>query len=59
MMFTSIDKALVALIGAIVYLLSAFFGIKISWITPDLIQNVVTFVTPLLVWLVPNKKALT
>jgi hypothetical protein len=56
MMFTSIDKALVALAGAIVYLASALFGVSWAWLTPDLIQNAVTFVTPLLVWLVPNKQ---
>jgi hypothetical protein len=55
-MFTSIDKALVALLGAIVYLLSALFGVEIGWLTQDLIQNAVTFVTPLLVWAVPNKQ---
>jgi hypothetical protein len=55
-MFTSIDKALVALAGAIVYLASALFGVSWAWLTPDLIQNAVTFVTPLLVWLVPNKQ---
>ena len=54
-MFTSIDKALVALFGAIIYLISAFFGIEFSWLTPDMIQNAVTVVTPLLVWLIPNK----
>lgn len=54
-MFTSIDKALVALLGAIVYLASALFGVELSWLTADMIQNAVTFATPLLVWLVPNK----
>lgn len=55
-MFTSIDKALVALAGAAVYLASALFGVSWAWLTPDLIQNAVTFITPLLVWLVPNKQ---
>lgn len=54
-MFTAIDKALVALIGAIVYLASALFGIELGWLTADMIQNAVTFLTPILVWLVPNK----
>jgi len=55
-MLTSIDKALIALAGAIVYLLSALFGVSLSWLTPEMIQNAVTFLTPLLVWLVPNKQ---
>ena len=55
-MFTSIDKALVALIGAVVYLASSLFGISFSWLTPELIQDGVTFITPVLVWLIPNKR---
>ena len=55
-MFTAVDKALVALIGALVYLASTFFGIEASWLTTDMIQNAVTFLTPVLVYLVPNKK---
>lgn len=55
-MFTSIDKALVALIGAVVYLASSLFGISFSWLTPELIQDGVTFITPILVWLIPNKR---
>jgi hypothetical protein len=58
-MYTSIDKALVALAGAVVYLLTALFGVNVSWLSPEMIQNGVTFLTPLLVWLVPNKPAAT
>lgn len=54
-MFTSMDKALVALIGALVYLASNFFGADFAWLTPDAIQNAVTIATPILVWLIPNK----
>lgn len=56
-MFTTIDKALVALIGAVVYLASALFGIELAWLTSEMIQNAVTILTPLLVWIVPNKTA--
>lgn len=56
-MFTAMDKALVALIGALVYLASNYLGADLAWLTPDAIQNVVTVVTPILVWLVPNKAA--
>jgi hypothetical protein len=55
-MFTSLDKALVALVGAIVYLLGALFDIQIAWLTSDMIQNIAVGVTPLLVWAFPNKK---
>jgi hypothetical protein len=54
-MFTSIDKALVALVMAVLYLLNYFFGINFG---PD-VQNVMTVViaalTPILVHQVPNR----
>lgn len=53
-MFTSIDKALVAAIGAAVYFL-AQFGITIPWLTPEIIENIAVGLTPILVWLIPNK----
>ena len=55
-MFTTVDKALAALLGALVYLASALFGIEVGWLSTDMIQNLVTFVTPFLVYLVPNKR---
>lgn len=53
-MFTSIDKALVAALGALVYFL-AQFGITIPWLTPEIIENIAVGLTPILVWLIPNK----
>lgn len=55
-MFTSIDKALTALVMALLFLLNSFFGISIG-LDPDLINGIITALTPVLVWLVPNKKA--
>ena len=55
-MFTQMDKALAALLGALVYLLGQF-GVSFLWLTPELIQNVAVFMTPLLVYMVPNKPA--
>jgi hypothetical protein len=55
-MFTSFDKALTAFFGAAVYF-AGMFGIEIAWLTPEVIQNIAVGVTPLLVWLVPNKTA--
>ena len=53
-MFTSIDKALVALVMAILYILSEFAGISFG-LTEEMVQNTVMLVSPLLVWLIPNK----
>lgn len=53
-MFTSFDKALAALIGAIVYFLGVL-GVEIAWLTPEVIQNIAVGATPLLVWAIPNK----
>lgn len=54
-MFTSMDKAIAALLGVVVYLL-AQFGITLPWVTADLLQDIAVYLTPFLVWLVPNKK---
>lgn len=53
-MFTSFDKALVALLGAAVYFLG-LFGVEFIWLTPEVIQNIAVGITPFLVWLIPNK----
>lgn len=54
-MFTSIDKALVALIMAVIWLVNFFFGYNLSWITQETIATIVGLLTPILVWAVPNK----
>ena len=54
-MFTSIDKALVALIMSIIWLINFFFGYNLSWISQDTIATLVGLLTPILVWAVPNK----
>lgn len=54
-MFTSIDKALVALIMAVIWLINFFFGYNLSWITQETIATIVGLLTPILVWAVPNK----
>ena len=56
-MFTSIDKALIALIMAVIWLVNFFFGYNLSWISQDTIATVVGLLTPVLVWAVPNKSA--
>lgn len=54
-MITSVDKAIVALILAVIYLLNYFFGWKIS-VDAQLVTTIVTAVLmPILVWAIPNK----
>ncbi len=55
-MFTAFDKALAALIGALVYF-AGMFGVSLPWLTPEVIQNIAVGVTPILVYLIPNKPA--
>jgi len=54
-MFTSVDKALVALVMAIIWLINFFFGYNLSWISQDTVATIVGLLTPILVWAVPNK----
>lgn len=56
-MFTTIDKALTAAIMGILSILAIAFGIHISWLTPEVIASIVAAITPLLVYLIPNKTA--
>ena len=54
-MFTAFDKALAALIGALVYF-AGMFGLEFAWLTPEVIQNIAVGITPILVYLIPNKE---
>ena len=53
-MFTSIDKAIVAVVMAALYLLNTFTGLDIG-LSEETVTGIIAAVTPLLVWLVPNK----
>lgn len=52
-MFTSVDKALVALVTSGVYILN---NLGVAHI-PDSVVTSIVSVAPILVWLIPNKKA--
>jgi hypothetical protein len=54
-MFTSIDKALVALIMGILFIVQTYTGFSFAWLTPETISTIVGLITPVLVWAVPNK----
>lgn len=54
-MFTSLDKAIVALVMALVYIFNNLFGVNIG-LDPAVVNNIVVALTPILVWLIPNRK---
>ena len=54
-MFTSIDKALVALIMSGIFLLNFFFGLNLGFLTQETVATIVGLLTPILVWATPNK----
>ena len=55
-MFTSIDKALVAAIMGVLFIVQTYTGLQLPWATPDTIVAIIGLVTPVLVWATPNKK---
>jgi hypothetical protein len=55
-MFSSIDKALVALVMGLLFIVQTYTGFSTSWITADTVSTIVGLITPVLVWAVPNKK---
>lgn len=54
-MFTSIDKALVAAIMGILFIVQTFTGFNLSWISADAVTTLIGLLTPVLVWAIPNK----
>lgn len=55
-MITSFDKAIVAALGLIVYAINTYAGISFG-IDEQTINGIAAAITPMLVWLVPNKAA--
>ena len=53
-MYTTFDKALVALIMAVLNILQSVFHISVG-ISPDTLTVIIAALTPVLVWLFPNK----
>jgi hypothetical protein len=54
-MFTSIDKALVALIMGLLFIIQTYTGFSLSWISAETVSTIVGLITPVLVWAIPNK----
>lgn len=56
-MFTSIDKALVAAIMGILFIVQTYAGLNLTWISQEAVASIIGLVTPVLVWAIPNKPA--
>lgn len=54
-MFTSLDKALVAIAMAVLFLLKQYFGIDLG-ISEATVAQIMMFITGLLVYFTPNKQ---
>lgn len=55
-MFTTVDKALVAVIGGVVILLNTLTPFHFG-VSPELVDAIAAIVTPILVHQVPNRAA--
>lgn len=55
-MFTSIDKALIALVMGLLFIIQTYAGVNLSWISADTVATIIGLITPVLVWAIPNKK---
>ena len=55
-MFTSLDKAIVALIMGALFIINTFTGLDIG-LEESTVTAIIGALTPVLVWLVPNKPA--
>ena len=57
MPFSSIDKALAALVMAVLYIVNAVWGVDwFDHITEEYVAVIIAVLTPLVVWLVPNAR---
>ena len=53
-MFTTIDKALAALVMGVLSILNLLFGIDLG-LSPETVSAIIAALTPLIVYLIPNK----
>lgn len=55
-MFTSMDKALVALVMGVLFIMNSVFGVSLGF-TEAQVAGVIGILTPILVWAIPNRTA--
>lgn len=54
-MFTSIDKALVAAVMGVLFIIQTYTGFSFAWLNQDTVATIIGLITPVLVWAIPNK----
>lgn len=55
-MFSSLDKAIAAGIMALIYIVNSVWGVDwFDHITEEYVSVIIAVLTPLFVWLVPNR----
>lgn len=54
-MFTSVDKALIALIMAVIYLIHNFTGFTVPFLDQATVTTIIGLLMPILVYVIPNK----
>lgn len=57
-MFTTMDKALVAVVMGLLSILNLVFNIDLG-LSPETVSGIIAAVTPILVYIFPNKKPTT
>lgn len=55
-MITTVDKALTALVMGALALANIFFGFQFTGLTEEQITGIIAAITPILVYLVPNRQ---
>lgn len=55
-MFSTIDKALVAAVMGLLFIVQTYTGHDLGWIKPETVSTIIGILTPVLVWAIPNKK---
>lgn len=55
-MFTTVDKAIAAVLGGVITVLGMVFNVEIG-LSPEVIGSLGSLLAGLLVWAVPNKEA--
>ena len=43
-------------VGFALFIVQTYTGFSMAWATPDTIATIIGLVTPVLVWVIPNKK---
>ena len=54
-MITSVDKALIAMVMGVLFIIQTFTGFSLPWLTQETVTTVIGLLTPVLVWAIPNK----